>query len=265
MKDRFGFNAPADTPIEDSIEWAGRAGFGYIDFQADVAPNALASFDGRRVRRVRELCDEHGVKIGLHPSSAVNNAEIVPIVSGAIDEHLTANLDLAARLGCGWVIAHGGYHFGDVDRRRAAALERIKRLVEQAEQKHLTIFFENHNKEPEHSEIHYLPHNVEETRWFLDEIDSTHMKWAFNVAHGHLVPEGWRGFLDAFGADRIGQVRLNDNTGEYEIHLIPGEGNIDFPALFARLNELGYQGWFSLGFGGPEDKVRVRDWFATLL
>jgi hypothetical protein len=29
------------------------------------------------------------------------------------------------------------------------------------------------------------------------------------------------GFLDAFGVERIGEVRLADNTGEYEIHLPP--------------------------------------------
>ena len=56
-----------------------------------------------------------------------------------------------------------------------------------------------------------------------------------SVAHAHLVPEGWRGFLDAFGAEHIGQVRLNDNTGEYKIHLVPGEGTIDFEAVFTTL------------------------------
>ena len=94
---------------------------------------------------------------------------------------------------------------------------------------------------------------------------SPYLKWAFNVAHGHLVPEGWRGFLDAFGVENIGQVRLNDNTGEYEIHLIPGEGTIDFVDLFAQLKGRGYDGWFSLGFGNDADKVRIRDQFARYL
>ena len=90
--------------------------------------------------------------------------------------------------------------------------------------------------------------------------------WQFSkVAHGNLVPEGWRGFLDAFGAGNIGQVRLNDNRGDYEIHLVPGEGNIDFAALFAALRTADYAGWFSLGFGDEADKVRVREWFAGLL
>ena len=96
---------------------------------------------------------------------------------------------------------------------------------------------------------------------FLTAIQSDHFKWAFNVAHGHLVPEGWTGFLDAFGVDNIGQVRLNDNNGDYEIHLVPGEGTIDFDALFKRLNAMGYEGWFSLGFGNAADKIRIKNEF----
>ena len=265
MPSRFGVNAPADQPIEDTIRWAANNDFGYIDFQADLPPNALASFDTARVESVRSLCEQHGIQIGLHPSSAINNAEDVPPVSQAVDEYLFANLDLAARLGCGWMVGHGGYHFGDLDRRRPAAIDRIRRLVDRAEQQHVLIYLENHNKEPDRSEIHYLPHNVEETRWFFDAIQSSHLKWAFNAAHGNLVPEGWAGFLDAFGAGNIGQVRLNDNTGDYEIHLVPGEGTFDFEALFARLKEEGYTGPFSFAFGTPEDKIRVRDRFRRLL
>jgi sugar phosphate isomerase/epimerase len=265
LSDRFGFNASTHTSIEDSIRWAAANGFYYIDFQADLPPNDLASFDEARVRRVRDLCEQHGVKIGLHPSSAINNAEYTPIMAEAVDAYLLANLDLAARLGCGWLVGQGGYHFGDLAQRRPAAVDRIKRLVERAEQTNVVIYFENHNKEPEQAEIHYLPHNVEETRWFLDTIRSEHFKWAFNVAHGHLTPEGWLGFLDAFGVANIGQVRLNDNRGDYEVHLVPGEGTIDFPSLFAELNQRGYTGWFSLGFGNEADKIRVRDWFVTLL
>ena len=265
MSNRFGFDAPKGQPLEDSIIWAANNGFRYIDFQADLPPNDIASFDRSRVGKVRDLCSKNSVEIGIHPSSAVNNAEYVPIMVDAVDDYLVANLDLAAHLDCGWLIGHGGYHFGDIQLRRAVAVERIKRLVGRAKQVNVVIFFENHNKEPDHAEIHYLPHNVEETHWFFDTIDSSHFKWAFNVAHGHLVREGWQGFLNAFGVDKIGQVRLNDNTGDYEVHLVPGEGNIDFEALFAALGGAGYSSWFSLGFGDEADKSRVRDWFLTLL
>lgn len=265
MANRFGFDAPSNKPLEESILWAADKGFRYIEFNADNPPNDIASFDAARIRKVRELCETHDIASGLHPVSAVNNAEYVPIMSEAVDNYLDANLTLASRLGCGWLVGHGGYHFSDVTRRRQAAIERIKRLVAKAEQEDVLIFLENHNKEPEHAEIHYLPYNIEEMYWFFDTIQSPHFKWAFNAPHAHLVPEGWRGFLDAFGVDNIGQVRLTDNKGDYEAHLVPGEGNINFSALFAQLKLLGYTDWFCLDFGSEADKLQVRDWFETLI
>ena len=190
---RFGFDAPRTQPIERSITWAARHGFRYIDFQADVPPNDIASFDAARVREVRALCERHEVALGIHPSSAINNAEYVPIMAAAVDDYLAANLDLAVRLGCGWIIGHGGYHFGDLDARRGVAIARMQRLLDGAERNGVTVYFENHNREPEHAEMHYLPHTVEETRWFFDAIESPHFKWAFNVAHGNLVADGWHG------------------------------------------------------------------------
>ena len=265
MSDRFGFDAPKDLPIEESIEWGSQNGFKFIDFNGDNAPNDLASFDVARSAKIRDLLDKTGLQLGVHPVSAINNAEYVPIMSEAVDEYLRANLKLAEDIGAGWIVGHGGYHFGDTNQRRQAAVDRIRRLVDRAGNVGKMVYFENHNKEPDLAEIHYIPHNVEETRWFLDEIDAPNFKWAFNVAHGHLVPEGWSGFLDAFGTDNIGQVRVNDNTGDYEVHLVPGEGTIDFPALFEKVEGGGYQGWYNLGFGNQANKIRTKEWFETLV
>ena len=115
------------------------------------------------------------------------------------------------------------------------------------------------------AEIHYQPRDADETAWFLDRLPAATVRWAFNVAHAHLVPEGIDGFLDRFGIGRLAQVRLNDNPGTHEVHLVPGEGTIDFAPVFHRLDRLGYRGPFSLDFGIDEDKLRVRDAFAALL
>jgi sugar phosphate isomerase/epimerase len=266
-RDRFGFNAPATRPLEDTLRWAAGNGFRYVDFNADRAPNGVDGFDDARVRAVRDLCDQAGLSIGIHTSSAVNNAEVAPFVGEAVDAYLKANVHLAQRLGCRWVIVHGGYHFGDVARRREAAVARLQRLHELAAARQVPLWLENHNTEPARAEIHYVPDNVEELRWFLEApglSDSPWFRWSFNAAHAHLVPDGVDGFLDAFGVARIAQVRLADNTGEYEVHLVPGQGTMDFPALFWRLADLGYGGPFSLDFGAGADKVRLRDEWLTL-
>ena len=59
-------------------------GFRYIDFQADMSPNNLTSFDNARVKRIEICAKKHEVLIGVHPSSAINNAEYVPdIIRGS--------------------------------------------------------------------------------------------------------------------------------------------------------------------------------------
>jgi len=155
---------------------------------------------------------------------------------------------------------HAGFHFsGAVDARKAASLERLKRLTAYAERAGARLLLENLNAEPERAEVHYLGHTVEECRPYFEQITSDHFGWAFTVNHAHLVPEGIGGFLDAFGIGRIGEVRLADNTGEYEIHLAPGEGTIDFGALFTRLETGGYARHYMMAFGGDDAKLAARD------
>jgi sugar phosphate isomerase/epimerase len=59
-------------------------------------------------------------------------------------------------------------------------------------------------------------------------------------------------------------VRLADNTGEYEIHLNPGQGTIDFGAVFARLEKAGYARHYSMAFGSDADKLAARDMLAKV-
>ena len=261
LRDRIGFDAGA-ARLEDALEWAVRHGFRYVDFNADRL-HRLDAWEAERVRALRETCARHGIHLGLHTLSGVNVAEFSACVSAGVDAYLRANVDLAARLGCEWVVVHAGYHFSSaVEARKAASLERLTRLTAYAETTGPRLLLENLNAEPARAEVHYLAHTVEECRPYFEQIQSDHFGWAFTVNHAHLVPEGVDGFLDAFGVERIGEVRLADNTGEYEVHLRPGEGTIDFGALFARLESSGYRHHYTLAFGGKADKLAARDLFA---
>lgn len=261
---RFVFTSA--LPLEESIGRAVDHGFTRVDFNADAPANYPREFTPERARRVRTLLDRHGVTLGLHTLSAVNMAEITPVMHTAADEYLRQNFDLAAALGAAYVIVHGGFHFGgDREARFRAALDRLRRAAAWADEHGLDLYFENHNKEPDEAEIHYLPRDVAETRRFFASIPSPRFKWAFNVAHAHLVPDGFDGFLDAFGAANIGQVRLNDTHGRYEEHLVPGEGIVDFRQVFRRLTALGYAGPFTLDFGGAEERAAWRTTFARWL
>lgn len=260
LKDRIGFDA-GTTKLEDALEWAVANDFYYLDFNADSGPNHMESWGRDRVRVVRETCERNGISIGLHTLSAVNIAETSPYVSRAVDEYLRGSIDLANNLGCQWTVVHAGYHFsGDVEARTKASLDRLQRIAKYASDTGARILLENLNFEPEHAEIHYMAHTVEECKTYFDAIPADRLGWAFTTNHSHLVPEGVSGFFDAFGIERVGEVRLADNTGEYEIHMIPGEGTVDFAAMFKSLESAGYNGHYSMAYGTPEQKIASREW-----
>ena len=204
--------------------------------------------------------------LGLHTSSAVNVAEFSPHVADGVETYLRANVDLAVRLGCEWLVVHAGFISAATWRAPAAALARLQRLAAYAEQRGgARLLLENLNREPDRAEVHYMAHTVDECRPYFDAIRSPAFGWAYTVNHAHLVPEGVAGFLDAFGVERIGEVRLADNTGEYEIHLPPGQGTIDFGTLFRRLEGAGYRHHYMMAFGADPDKLAARELFASLV
>ena len=265
LKDRIGIDLGRRIRLEEGIEWAARNGVRYIDIQLDTATNALTTFDDARAAGVRAACERYGIHLGLHTLSAVNVAEYSPYVSEAMDQYLRSYVDIYPKLGAQWIVVHGGYHFtSDKKMRMEAGLDRLKRIVAYAEKKGARILLENHNTEPEQAEIHYLPVSFEEWRYYFDGIQSPNFRLSFTVNHAHLLPEGVGGFVDAIGLGRCGEVRLADNRGLYEEHLFPGEGTLDFGAMFRRLEAGGYRGHYMLAFGSREDMLRGRDVLAEI-
>ena len=263
LRDRIGFDA-GTTRLEDALEWAVENQFYFLDFNADIGPNHMDSWSKDRIRDVRDICERNGISIGLHTLSAVNIAEFSPYVSRAVDEYLRASVDLANNLGCQWMVVHAGYNFsGDVEDREKAAMERLKRIAKYASDTGARILLENLNFEPDKAEVHYMAHTVKEMSAYFDAIPPEQLGWAFTVNHSHLVHDGVSGFFDAFGIERVGEVRLADNTGDYEIHMIPGEGNIDFASMFSAVESAGYTGHYSMAYGSPEQKIASRDWLVS--
>ena len=250
---RFGCS-PGGPDLEDGLRWSAEHGFRCVVFTTDAEPNALSEWPEDRVQRVRRVCDDAGLRLVVHTLSAVNVAEFVPYMADAVDAYLAANIDLAARIGAE-VIVHAGLHFSErVELRMRVSLEHLGRAAAHAEEVGVVLLLENMNFEPAHAEVHYLGHSVEELRYYLEAISSPAVKWAFSANHAELVPGGFGGFLDALGVDRIGIVMVADCRGEFEEHLLPGQGTLDFARLFGRLEREGYSGPYLLTFG-PRDQL----------
>ena len=166
LRDRIGIDVGRRLRLEEAIAWAAVHNVRYIDIQLDTADNVFTSFDDARAAGIRQACQNHGIHLGLHTLSAVNVAEYSPFVAEAVDRYLKGYVDVYGRLGAQWIVVHAGYHFtSDKNLRMEAGLERLKRLVDYAEQKNALILLENLNKEPADAEVHYLAHTIEEWRF----------------------------------------------------------------------------------------------------
>ena len=261
IRDRIGVDLGGRGKIEDGIATAIKNDIKFLDIKIDVPPNNVESLSNERVAGIRKQCEQHGIHLGVHTSSAVNVAEFAPHVRDGVDRYLWGHMDACKRVGGEWMVVHAGFHFTkDRKMRMDAGLERLKRMSEYAEKIDLTLLLENMNWEPDDAEVHYLAHNIEECRYYFDNLKSPKLRWSFTCNHAHLVPEGIDGFLDAFDISRCDEVRIADCFGDKEVHLKPGEGNIDFAHMFKRLKELGYRGHFTNAFGTLQDMVEGREY-----
>lgn len=263
LKERIGIDAGRRVPAEEAVAWAGANGVRYLDIQADIEPNALESFDDARCRGIRAACENHGIHLGLHTLSGVNVAEFSPICRDAVDEYMKAYIDLSGRIGAEWIVVHGGYHFTACRRKRMqAAVERLQRMSDYAEKKGALLLLENLNPEPTLAEVNYLPVTPAECRWYFERLPSPNIKWSFTANHAHFLPgASIESFIDQMPfIELCREVRLADNNGRFEIHQHPGEGTIDFGALFRKTEGLGYRGHYTLGWGTLDQMLEGRDY-----
>src|SRR3954454_1597462 len=261
LRDRIGVDVGRKLRLEDAVAWAAEHRVRFIDVQLDTGANALGTIDAARGAAIRAECERHGLHLGLHTASAVNVAEYAPFVGDAVDRYLEAYVDAAALLGAGWIVVHAGFHFtSDLDERMRAGLGRLTRLADYAERNGALILLENLNKEPEQAEVHYLAHTVEEWRHYFDRIQSPAFRLSFTANHAHLVPEGVVGFVDALDWARVHEVRLADcHRNGYEVHLRPGDGDLDFADMFRRIEGAGFRGHYMNAFGSLDDMLAGRE------
>ena len=260
LKDRIGVDVSRRLKLEDAIAWAAKNGLRHIDIQLDTGDNALPKFDAKRCAGVRKLLDKHEIELGLHTNSAVNVAEYSPHVSDGVTDYLKRYVDLVPALRASWTEMHAGYHFTkDKKARMEAGKERLRRVVAHAEKKKALVLLENLNKEPELAEVHYLAHSLEEWQYYWD-IKSANFKLCFTANHAHLVPEGIEGFVAALDFKRVGEVRLADTwRNGHEVHLKPGDGDLDFGRMFKLIEGKGYRGYYTNAFTSLDDMVAARD------
>lgn len=274
LHERIGVDVGSKMSVEEAVRWAKENDVHYIDVCLDGGVIDPEAYDAETVDAITSLCDEHDISLGLHTVSSVNVAETAPYVGEGVDKYLRAYVDVGTKTGADRIIVHGGYHFADdalitqdemgTHERVTASIDRLNRLAEYVPEDGPTLLLENHNAEPEDSELQYMPVKLEECENYFEQLETDVVKWCFNAPHARLFPEGMDGYVERLGADLAQQVRINDNNGEVEEHLKPGEGDLDFAGLFDLLETDDFDGHYMMKFGTLDEMLESREYLVDL-
>jgi hydroxypyruvate isomerase len=101
---------------------------------------------------------------------------------------------------------------------------------------------------------------VDRTRPALDIIAATgssNISLQYDIYHAQIM-EGDIAHTIETEFDRIGHIQLADNPGRHE----PGTGEINYPFLFRRVDELGYRGWIGCEYKPVTTTAAGLSWFA---
>lgn len=79
----------------------------------------------------------------------------------------------------------------------------------------------------------------------------------YDIYHMHIMEGGGVDALEKL-CDRIGHIQFADAPGRHE----PGTGDIDFSAIFAALDRMGYHDWVGAEYFPSADTAASLGWFA---
>ena len=172
-------------------------------------------------------------------------------------------IDNALRLGAPYVsLCPGMTLFGqDLAKGWTQLRKSFMELLDYTEGKDLVLLIE-----PAHAAESTLILTVEDGLRMIGEIGSERLGILLDTGHANVNGEDLADVVTRL-KDVPFHIHIDDNHGDSDAHLIPGEGNIDFEPFVRALKEINYQGFVSaeLGFQyTPDPDTAVEKTYAVL-
>lgn len=100
-----------------------------------------------------------------------------------------------------------------------------------------------------------LPHllfgSTSDILWILGAMNTVHVGTCLDTGHAYLSGDLYRVMHKLSGHLQL--VHANDNSGNYDDHKPPGEGNIDWTRLLTELSQIEFHGGFILELSGNKE------------
>ncbi|MCS7224639.1 MAG: sugar phosphate isomerase/epimerase [Armatimonadetes bacterium] len=247
-------------PPEEYIAFAVQHGASHLEIDLFGPDQWLERFHSARVRELRRLVQQAGLTCSFHTPYVLNLADYLPYIRARAVEYVTHLLRIAGEADALWVTVHPGYGIGipTLDWVRSKALDSLRRsldfLLPFAEKLKVPLALENVSPSPPGSEIIFLLDSPEEMAQVLNKASSPYLKVCLDVGHA-VVSGDLREFLRVC-KDRLVGAHIHDNDGKDDLHLVPGQGVINWQQVLSEFLNAGFNGVLNIEVYDDTDKAK---------
>ena len=221
-----------EVPFLDRFAAAAGAGFRGVEFLFPYA------FDGRRLA---DIVSAHGLQVVLHnlPAGDWDSGERgIACHPNRVDEFragVRRAIEYATALDCPRVNCLAGLAPPDEAAARRTLVDNLRFAASALRDGGIELLLEPVNTRDVPG--FFVSRNAQALA-IMDEVGSDNLRLQFDIYHTQVMAGDLAPTIEA-QLGRIGHVQVADNPGRHE----PGTGEINYPYLFRRLDELGYAGW----------------------
>jgi sugar phosphate isomerase/epimerase len=254
MQLAFSTNAYTRMPFEDAARRIAEIGYTGVEIMADVPhawPAGLLDADKHAIRGALERYGLGISNTNAFMMKAVGDARQAYWHPSWIEpdrhyrqiriDHTRRALSLARELGAPSITTEPGGPLASGESWSQALrmfVEGLKPVAEQAEKEGVRLLVE--------PEPGLLIENADQFVELMEHVDSPAVGLNFDVGHFFCVGDDVPATIKRL-APFIGHFHLEDIAAtRVHHHLIPGEGAIDFPAVFLAMQAIGYDGWVTV-------------------
>lgn len=213
-----------------------------LELQDPIWPEVLEGDWRPLVRQVRDQLDGYTGRIGIHgPFLSLNILGYDPMIRAVVAERFRQALELGAELGASHMIIHSPFIFfgspflahapsAGLKDQIALITSTLESVLPLAEQARCTLVIEN-----------IQDTNPAPLLALVRSFNSEYVQMSLDTGHALLThriggptPDQW--VREA--GPLLGHVHLQDSDGQLDRHWVPGDGNLNWYALFEALGEL---------------------------
>ncbi len=262
MKTALSAMVYLNYPLDEAIRRIAAMGYDGVDIWGGRPHAYRRDLTASDTKRLRELLAENGLGVASfipaqfrYPTCLCSNNEVIRWDSVA---YINDSLETATRLGAPVVSVCPGHtvHGQTVADGWQRLADSLARICERAGLLGLKIALEPADR----YETDLLANTADAMR-MVAQVAASNLGVVLDTGHAHIAGEPAQAALAGMG-DRLFHVHIDDNNGQRDQHLIPGDGTAGLRTWVAALQADGYKGYLSAELAwdytlGPDAAARL--------